>query len=251
MKVRVRLFARQREVVGSRQVDLDVTDGATIEGAWTALVATYPALAPGGGTVRFARNGEYASAEEQLSEGDELACIPPISGGEGAADRTVRRIGITDRPIDGAALLALQDSVATAADGAVVLFVGRTRETPGTPAPGEEEAAARHAGAAVLALEYEAYEDMARAVLERIAAEIEARFGVQRLALVHRTGSVPLGEASVAIAVAAPHREAAFEACRYAIDELKARAPIWKAERFADGSVWIGSPARTETPADR
>jgi molybdopterin synthase catalytic subunit len=96
----------------------------------------------------------------------------------------------------------------------------------------------------VLALDYEAYEPLARRVMDEIAEEIEQRFGVRRIALVHRVGHVPLGEASVAVVVAAPHRGAAFDACRYAIDELKARAPIWKSERFADGSVWIGQPAR-------
>ena len=100
----------------------------------------------------------------------------------------------------------------------------------------------------MIGLEYEAYEEMALAVLERIGDEIEARFGVRRLAILHRTGEVALGEASVAIVVAAAHRGPAFEACRYAIEELKARAPIWKSERFADGSVWLGAPAREGPP---
>jgi molybdopterin synthase catalytic subunit len=94
-------------------------------------------------------------------------------------------------------------------------------------------------------LTYEAHEQMALRVLAAIADEIAARFGVERLAIVHRSGEVPLGEASVAIVAVAPHRDAAFAAARYAIDETKARAPIWKAERFADGHVWIGEPART------
>src|SRR4029077_7120918 len=92
---------------------------------------------------------------------------------------------------------------------------------------------------------YEALPELARKVMAEIADEIEAQFGVRRLAIVHRTGEVPLGEASVAIVVCSPHRDAAFDAARYAIDETKARAPIWKAERFRDGHVWIGAPART------
>ena len=92
---------------------------------------------------------------------------------------------------------------------------------------------------------------MALRVLGEIADEIAERFGVERLAIVHRTGEVPLGEASIAIVAVAPHRDAAFRAARYAIDETKARAPIWKAERFADGHVWIGEPARTARPARR
>jgi molybdopterin synthase catalytic subunit len=95
------------------------------------------------------------------------------------------------------------------------------------------------------ALEYEAHEAMVGRVLSQIADEVEARFGVERIAIVHRVGEVPLGEVSVAIVAAAPHRDAAFAAARWAIDETKARAPIWKAERFQDGHVWIGEPART------
>ena len=141
-------------------------------------------------------------------------------------------------------LAELRATVPTPADGALVIFVGQTRETPGTPAPGEEDEAAKHAGEGVTGLDYEAFEEMALEVLRSIGAEIEQRFGVRRLAMIHRVGRVGLGEPSVVIAAAAPHRGAAFDACRYAIEELKARAPIWKAEHYADGSVWIGAPAR-------
>jgi len=123
-------------------------------------------------------------------------------------------------------------------------FLGVTRVTPGTPAPGQEIEAERHAGRAVEALDYEAHDGMARRVIEAIADEIEGRFGVTRLGIVHRTGEVPLGAPSVAIVACAPHRDAAFDAARYAIDETKARAPIWKAERFKDGKIWIGEPLR-------
>ena len=142
------------------------------------------------------------------------------------------------------------EAIPTAADGAVATFVGRTRETPGTPAPGQEVEAARFAGQRVDGLEYEAFEPMAVAVLEAIAAEIDERYGVGRLAILHRVGSVAVGEVSVVIVAAAPHRDAAFAACRYAIEELKARAPIWKAERFADGQVWMGAPPRPGPAAD-
>jgi molybdopterin synthase catalytic subunit len=124
-----------------------------------------------------------------------------------------------------------------------------TRASPGTPAPGQEAEAARHAGRRVDALEYEALDELALRVLDEIADEIAARFVVTRLAIVHRTGTVPLGEPSIAVVAVAPHRDAAFAAARYAIDETKARAPIWKAEHFVDGHVWIGAPARTG-PAD-
>jgi MoaE-MoaD fusion protein len=241
VRVRVRLFAIQRELAGTREVPLDLDDGATVADAWTALVAAHPALAPGRASVRFARNGAYADESTALSEGDEVAMIPPVSGGA-----TGRRIlELRDAPFDAAILAELGDRLATPADGAVVGFLGRTRETPGTPAPGQEAEAARHADRSVDSLEYEAHEAMAVRVLDEIADEIADRFGVERIAIVHRTGDVPLGEVSVAIVAVSPHREAAFDAARYAIDETKARAPIWKAERFADGHVWIGEPART------
>jgi MoaE-MoaD fusion protein len=241
VRVRVRLFAIQRELAGTREVPLDLDDTATVADAWTALVAVYPALEPGRASVRFARNGEYADESTVLSEGDEVAMIPPVSGG--AIGRRI--LELRDAPIDAAILAELADRLATPADGAVVGFIGRTRVTPGTPAPGQEAEAARHADRSVDSLEYEAHEGMAVRVLDEIADEVADRFGVERIAIVHRTGDVPLGEVSVAIVAVSPHREAAFDAARYAIDETKARAPIWKAERFADGHVWIGEPART------
>jgi MoaE-MoaD fusion protein len=246
MRIRVRLFAIQRELAGTREVALEVADGGSVEDAWTALIARYPMLAPGRTFVRFARNADYADPGTQLSDGDELAVIPPVSGGsvERPADR-VRILELRDTPFGPAILGELEARLATPEDGAVVGFVGRTRATPGTPAPGQEAEAARHAGRAVESLEYESHEPMALTVLEQIADEILERFGVARLAIVHRTGEVPLGEASVAVVAVAPHRDAAFRAARYAIDETKARAPIWKAERFRDGHVWIGEPART------
>ena len=245
IRVRVRLFAVQRELAGAREVPLELDAGATVESAWQALVALHPVLAPGRPSVRFARNGEYADATEPLAEGDEVACIPPVSGGEFADPATNRILELRSEPLGRTILADLADRLATPADGAIVGFIGRTRETPGTPAPGQEKEAGRHTGRDVEALDYEAHESMALAVIAQVANEIAARFGVTRLAIVHRTGEVPLGEASIAIVACAPHREAAFDAARYGIDETKARAPIWKAERFADGHVWIGEPARS------
>ncbi len=205
----------------------------------------WPVLAPGGDSVRFARNAEYADIGETLRDGDELAVIPPVAGGAGAADASVRILELRETAFDDEILAHVRARLSTPQDGAVVLFLGQTRETPGTPAPGEEAAAARFAGEEVRELEYEAFGEMAVRVFEQIADEIEERFGVERLAILHRTGEVPLGEASVVVGAAAPHRGAAFDAARYAIDELKGRAPIWKSERFATGSVWIGAVARS------
>jgi MoaE-MoaD fusion protein len=253
MRIRIRLFARQRQIAGTRALEVDLPAGATIEDAWAALVALVPELAPGRPYIRFARNGEYADPGTALADGDEMVCIPPVSGGsEEATERSLANGGLVAlraAPLAPETATELASRLATAEDGAVVVFEGRTRITPGTPAPGEEAEATRHAGRAVEALEYEAYAPLALRVLEEIAGEAEARFGVSRLAIVHAVGPVALGEISVVIVACAAHRDAAFEAARYAIDETKARAPIWKAERFSDGVVWIGDPARTTPPA--
>jgi MoaE-MoaD fusion protein len=252
LRIRVRLFAMQREAAGMRELRLEVPLGSTVDDAWKAVVDSVPALAPGRSSLRFAVNGEYTDDDRTLADGDELACIPPVSGGSGegegegegdASRRRILRIEAEPLPRDLASRLA--DELATDEDGGVVTFTGRTRITPGTPAPGQEAEAARHAGRVVEELDYEAFEPMAVRVLDEIADEIEARFGVRRVAIVHRTGVVPMGESSIVVVAVAPHRDAAFAAARYAIDETKARAPIWKAERFEDGVVWIGEAART------
>jgi MoaE-MoaD fusion protein len=261
IRIRVRLFAIQRELAGTREVPLELPPRATVGDAWDAVAALHPVLAPGRPSVRFARNGDYADPATELEDGDEVAFIPPVSGGSGDANEageadhpgdaaTARRIlEITEDALPRTILADLEARLATDEDGAVVGFVGRTRVSPGTPAPGQEAEAARHAGRTVESLGYEAHETMALRVLDQIADEIANRFGVDRLAIVHRTGEVGLGEASIAIVVVAPHRDAAFQAARYAIDETKGRAPIWKAERFADGHVWIGEPARERAAA--
>jgi MoaD family protein len=259
VRIDVRLFAMQRAQTGQRVVALELPDGADVAAAWSALVAGYPVLEPAADNVRFARNGHYVDAGEPLSDGDELAVIPPVAGGAGepagpehadSPDPRRRRLEVIEGAFDAGLLEDLRRGVASDADGAVVVFLGQTRETAGTPAPGQEAEAERFAGQRVTGLAYEAYEPMVTATMAQIADEMEVRFGVHGLAIVHRVGEVALGEVSVAIAVAAPHRDEAFSACRYAIEELKARAPIWKAEGFADGSVWMGAPARPGPEVD-
>lgn len=254
LRIRVRLFAMQREIAGTKELRLEVPLGSTVDDAWSAVVEVVPALAPGRVSLRFAVNGDYADPDRPLADGDEVACIPPVSGGSGDAevparpDELRRILEIREQPFGSELAAELIDRLATDEDGGVVAFLGRTRVTPGTPAPGQETEATRHAGREVQGLEYEAFEPMALGVLGQIADEIEARLGVRRLAIVHRTGPVPLGDTSIVVVAVAPHRDAAFEAARYAIDETKARAPIWKAERFSDGHVWIGHVARTAAP---
>lgn len=249
--VRVRLFARQRELAGMRELALEVPAPATVEDAWAALVREVPALEEGRVYVRFAVNGSYVDVDTGLADGDEVAVIPPVSGGSDEIPGPIPPPGgrwileLRPAPLPAGLGRELADRLATPADGAVVVFEGRTRQTPGAPAPGEVEAAAQLAGLPVEALEYEALEPLAGRVFGQIAAEVAERFGVDRLAVVHAVGRVTLGETSVVVVAVAPHRGRAFDAACFAIDEVKARAPIWKAEHVAGGHVWIGRPART------
>jgi len=215
MDVHVRCFALLRELSADR-TELSLNDGATIEDAWAELARRHPALAPHRPYVRAAHNGAYAAWEEPLAEQDEIAFLPPVSGGGGAT-----RTAIAEEPIDEAALAA---GLAGDAHGAVVSFVGRARN---------------HAddGREVLELEYEAYGPMAERVLAEIASEAADRWDAS-VGIVHRIGLVPIGEASVVIVSAAAHRDAAYQASRYVIEAIKERLPIWKRERFADGSEW-------------
>ncbi len=255
MRVTIRLFAMQRAAVGWRQRAVELRGDVTVGDAWHQLIAEYPVLENGREHVRFARNALYADAAEPLQDGDELAIIPPVAGGAADSGETsegtasLMRLELSAGSLSDDLLAELRRTVPTAADGALVLFVGQTRESAGAPAPGQEERAAPFVERRVQSLEYEAFDAMVLEVLAAIGSEIAARFDVHRLAIVHRTGTVALGEASVVIAAAAAHRGAAFDACRYAIEELKARAPIWKSERFEDGQVWLGAPARTSPSA--
>ena len=215
MDVHVRCFALLRELSADR-TELSLNDGATIEDAWAELARRHPALAPHRPYVRAARNGAYAAWEEPLAEQDEIAFLPPVSGGGGAT-----RTAISEGAIDEAALAA---GLAGDAHGAVVSFVGRARNRADD-------------GREVLELEYEAYGPMAERVLAEIASEAADRWDAS-VGIVHRIGLVPIGEASVVIVSAAAHRDAAYQASRYVIEAIKERLPIWKRERFADGSEW-------------
>jgi molybdopterin synthase catalytic subunit/molybdopterin converting factor small subunit len=214
MDVQVRCFALLRELSADR-TRISVADGATIEDAWAEMARRYPGLAPHRSFVRAARNGAYAAWDVALADADEVAFLPPVSGG--GATHTA----ITSEPIDEGSLAA---EVAETGHGAVVSFVGRARDR-------SED------GREVLELEYEAYVPMAEQVLEEIAAQAGERWDAA-VAIVHRVGLVPIGEAAVVIVCAAAHRDGAYQASRYAIEAIKERLPIWKRERFADGSEW-------------
>jgi molybdopterin synthase catalytic subunit len=212
MRVSVRLFAGLRERAGGQHVEVELPDGAVVEDLLAAMGSTpVGALAPGQCVVAI--NREYAPRDEPIREGDEVALIPPVSGGSEVADR-VREVRVTSEPLDVAALSA---AVRDPRAGAVVLFEGVTREVP--------------------ELEYEAYAEMAGERLRAIGEEEALRHGLCAVALEHRVGTVPLGEPSVVVAASAPHRGEAFAGARALIDRVKAEAPIWKVEVGPDGSA--------------
>jgi MoaE-MoaD fusion protein len=209
VQLRVRLFAALRERAGAASVELDLPEGAVLGDVWPALeLGEEP---PG---LLYAVNREYADRTARLSSGDEVALIPPVSGGD---------FGLSEEP------LSIEDAVAQVRSdeaGAVATFIGTTRR--------------RSRDRDVLYLEYEAYEGMAEQVMSTLADALKARHDLCAVAIHHRVGRVDIGETSVVIAVSAPHRAAALAACREAIDELKVTVPLWKKEVYEGGEAWIG-----------
>jgi MoaE-MoaD fusion protein len=209
VRITVKLFAGLRERAGESERALDLDSGARVADVWPPL-----GLGEEPEGLLYAVNKEYAPPDRRLSEGDEVALIPPVSGGE---------FRLTAEPIDATAVIA---EVADEQAGAVATFLGTTR--------------VHSRGRTVLYLEYEAYEGMAEKVMEEIANALRERYEICRIAITHRVGRVGIGETSVAIAVSAPHREHALAACREAIDTLKVDVPLWKKEVYAGGEEWIG-----------
>jgi molybdopterin synthase catalytic subunit/molybdopterin converting factor small subunit len=213
MQIAIRCFATLRELAADRTT-LSLPAGASVGDAWAVLAREHPGLVPHRPFVRAARNGAYADWEAQLEDGDQVAFLPPVSGGGPT--------GLAEAAID---IAGLEAAVAGSGHGALVTFVGRARDLADD-------------GREVLELEYEAYPEMASHVLEEIAGEAERQWPGCAVAVVHRVGVVPIGQAAVVIVVAAPHRSDAYDANRFVIEAIKERLPIWKRERFADGSEW-------------
>jgi molybdopterin synthase catalytic subunit len=209
VNVRIRLFAALRERAGAGSLELDLPDGATVGDVWSRLDLGEE---PSG--LLYARNRTYVERSEALRAGDEVAVIPPVSGGD-------FRLSAEPLSVD-AAVAEVRDEEA----GAIATFIGTTR--------------ARSRGREVVHLEYEAYEGMAEQVMADLAAKLALRHGLCQVAIHHRTGRVEIGETSVVIAVSAPHRSAALQACHEAIDELKVTVPLWKKETYVGGEEWIG-----------
>jgi MoaE-MoaD fusion protein len=211
VEVTVKLFAMLRERAGARELTLELPDGARVRDA----LASLGPLADGLPLV-MAVNREYADEDAPLSESDELALIPPVSGGEAA----VFHVRVTDEPLVVASVI---EAVRSATAGAIVVFEGVTRE--------------------VEALEYEAYAEMAEEKIAAILAHAQQRHALTGAAAEHRVGLVPLSEPSVIVAVSAPHRDAAFAGAREAIDRIKAEAPIWKKELEGGEGRWVEGSA--------
>ena len=209
MRVVVRLFAGLREQAGTGRRELELPDGASVADVWAALdLGDEPA------GLLYAVNMQYAGRDLRLDECDEVALIPPVSGGA---------FRLIEGPIDLGAVVA---EVADTRAGAIATFQGTVR--------------LQSRGRDVIALEYEAYSEMAEKVMAEIAAEVKARYELCEVAITHRLGRLEIGEVSVAIAVSAPHRQDALAACKDMIDALKERVPLWKKELYEGGEEWIG-----------
>ncbi len=237
MRVRVLYFGVLKERFGAAEEAVELPEGATVAELVRVLRErpSNPAMANELSSVlqsvAVAVNREYASANAALREDDEVALLPPVSGGSFAQSESLGlpakdRVALVDEPIDADEIVR---AIKAGSDGAVCVFDGIVRDNT--------------RGRKTLYLDYEAYREMALAQMRKLADEAVAKFGVREVAMVHRLGRLEVGETSVLIAVASAHRAAAFEACRWLIDTLKKTVPIWKRETFVDGAVWAdGEP---------
>lgn len=222
-----------REIVGNAEETAELAEGARVEDLYAHYDRRFPRLAELRPSVVAAVNEEFAEWRAPLASGDEVAFLPPVSGGGAAGPGRGEDVyELVRAPIRSREII---EQTKAPADGAVVVFEGIVRDN--------------FRGRTTLRLEYEAYENMALRQLRRIGAEMRGRFAIDRVAIVHRLGRIELGETSVLIVVSAPHRAAAFDACRYAIDTLKRAVPIWKKEFFADGTQWAEGERAAENPA--
>ena len=229
MRIHVLFFGLLKDLVGKSSDTIDVREGASLEEVLAHCERQFPRLKESLASLALAVNRQYASRDTKLKPDDEIALLPPVSGG--SPEPSARRyVAIVRDPIDTAQTLA---SLKRGADGAALVFEGVVRN--------------QSRGRKTLYLDYEAYEEMALREMESLATQALDRFQIRDVALVHRLGRLQIGEASVLVAVVSAHRAAAFEACRWLIDTLKRTVPIWKKEHFEDGAVWAdGEPFPAE-----
>ncbi len=228
MQIRVLFFGMLKDLVGKVSDSVTLPEGATVGDLLAHYETTVPRLKELWPSIALSVNQQYASADKPLTGNDEIALLPPVSGG---ASRT-QHTAIVAEPIDTQSVLA---KLRRPEDGAEVVFEGVVRNNT--------------RGRQTLYLDYEAYEEMALKQMEELVAQALGQFEVRDVAVVHRLGRLEIGEISVLIAVASAHRGAAFDACRWLIDTLKRTVPIWKKEHFSDGAVWAdGEPFPAEIP---
>jgi MoaE-MoaD fusion protein len=236
MRVRVLFFGVLKEIVGRVSEDAEFQGGASLGEALAAYRARFPRMDELAGSLLVARNREFADLTARLEEGDEVAFLPPVSGGCCPEDPVALDAGnyfvLARAPIQAR---DLAKRILTGGEGAVVTFEGTARNNT--------------AGRPTRCLEYEAYEPLALKELARIGREIAARPGVGRIAIAHRLGRVLIGEAAIAVVVTAAHRRPAFEAALEAVDRLKKSVPLWKKEYFVDGEVWAKGDAAPDAIA--
>ena len=223
MHVRVLFFGQLKDIVGQTEELAEVSEGARVDDLFERYGRSFPELAKFRASVVASVNQEFAEWRTPLSSNDEVAFLPPVSGGAVPAGAAVEEdlCALIRRPIETAEIVA---QLKGPPDGAVVVFEGIVRN--------------HSAGRATLYLEYEAYESMAIAKMREIGAEMREKFTIRRFAMIHRLGRLEIGETSVLIVVCSAHRGAAFDACRFGIDTLKRSVPIWKKEFFRDGAAW-------------
>jgi MoaE-MoaD fusion protein len=224
MRVRVLFFGILKDIVGRAEESLDIEPNSTLANLFETYSVRFETLRDKRPSILFARNREFATPETPLAENDEVAFLPPVSGGSGTAICTPEGhvFAITRDAIDSQ---ELSRKLKRPEDGAVVIFEGVVRNnTKGKPTS---------------YLEYECYEQMALQQIARIGNEIAVKFSLGRIGIVHRLGRLQIGEASVAVIAVAPHRGPAFEGALEGINRLKREVPIWKKEFFADGAVWV------------
>jgi len=238
MQVRVLFFGRLKEIVSRAEDSAELSEGARVEDLFARYGNQFPELLHFRASVAAAVNQEYAEWNKLLSSGDEVAFLPPVSGGEVSAATGDQRdvCEIVRTPIRAG---EVAEKVKTPADGAVIVFEGIVRN--------------HSRGKPTLYLIYEAYENMALAKMREICAEMRRLFQIDRILILHRLGRLEIGETSILIAVSSAHRAAAYDASRFAIDTFKRTVPIWKQEYFRDGAVWadgefpVAQPIRPES----
>jgi len=238
MRVRVLFFGRLKEIAGLTEDSAELSDGARVEDLFARYGNQFPELLRFRASVAVAVNQEYAEWTKSLSNGDEVAFLPPVSGGEDSGATGDQRdvCKIVRAPIDPG---EAANQVKASADGAVIVFEGIVRN--------------HSRGKPTLYLIYEAYENMALGKMREICAEMRRLYQVDRILMLHRLGRLEIGETSILIAVSSAHRAAAYDASRFAIDTFKRTVPIWKQEYFRDGAVWadgefpVAQPIRAQS----